>query len=196
MKKTTIFAVAAACGAVAFAVPDWNQKLNAAYPNAEYTITSAVVTQQLNVSGCKALKTTTEGDITLYDDGSYVMYRDDWSPVTLTGSWAEVASKSSNTIYMSINNASMNNLFAEFDADATANCMAKYPALTYVEISQPTALIKKNTLVAKIKNGAVKGTLQLKGKQTNDSKGVAPAPAVVGSVSAKVTLKGTLVPVP
>lgn len=196
MKKTTIFAVAAACGAFAFAVPDWNQSLNAAYPNPVYTITDAVVTQQLAVSGCKTLKTTTSGDITLYDNGSYVLYRDDWSPVALTGAWAEVASKRKNTFYMSFNTPSVLNLFAELDNDATANCQAKYPALTYVSILQPSVLIKKNTIVVKVKNKAAKGTLRLIGKQSNDSKGVAPAAPVVGSVKAKVTLAGTLFVVP
>jgi hypothetical protein len=80
--------------------------------------------------------------------------------------------------------------------DATANCQSKYPALTYVSILQPSVLIKKNTIVVKVKNKAAKGTLQLIGKQSNDSKGVAPAAPVVGSVKAKVTLAGTLFVVP
>ena len=191
MKKTTLFTVAAACGAFAFAVPDWNQGLQAqVYANPVFHIYDATVTQQLNVSGCKALKTVTQGDITLYEDGAYQMVRDDWGTV-MTGTWAKVSSKSSNTFYLSINNVSMGNLFSELDTQAKNNCDDKYPAMTYVSIVEPTVLIKKDTIVVKIKNGAAKGTLQFKGKQQNDSKG---APGVTGNISVKMTLKGQMFP--
>lgn len=190
MKKTTIFTAAAACGAFAFAVPDWNQTIQAqGYANPVYHMYDAAVTQQLNVQGCKPLKTVTEGDITLYEDGSYQMARDDWGTI-MTGSWAKVSAKSSDTFYLSINNVSMGNMFSELDAQALNNCKAKYQAMTYVSILEPTVLIKKDTIVVKIKNGAAKGTLQFKGKQQNDSKG---APAVTGNVSVKVALKGLFV---
>lgn len=190
MKKTTIFTVAAACGAFAFAVPDWNQSLTAApYANPVYHMYDATVTQQLNVSGCKGLKTVTQGDITLYEDGSYQMARDDWGTI-MTGSWAKVSAKSSNTFYLSINNVSMGNMFGELDTQALNNCKLKYPSMTNVSILEPTVLIKKDTIVVKIKNSAATGTLQFKGKQQNDSKGV---PAVTGNVSVKVTLKGLFV---
>lgn len=196
MKKTTIFAAVAATGAFALAMPDWNHSLNAApYANPKYEISNAVVTEQLAVAGCKTLKKVVKGDVTLFEDGSYAMYRYDWptAPTTLTGSWALVASKSTNTIYLSINNASMGSLFSGLDADGLANCKVKYPAMTYVSIVEPSVLIKKNAIVVKIKNQAATGTLQLTGKQQNDSKG---AP-VTGNVSAKITLKGlftTLIP--
>lgn len=39
MKKTTVFTLAAVCGAFVLALPDWKQPLNAAYPNLEYADT-------------------------------------------------------------------------------------------------------------------------------------------------------------
>lgn len=190
MKKTMIFTVAAACGALAFATPDWKQSLTAApYANPVYHMYNASVTQKLNVSGCKALKTVTEGDITLYEDGAYQMVRDDWGTV-MTGTWAKVSAKSSNTFYLSINNVSMGNMFGELDAQALSNCKNKYPAMTLVSIIDPTVLIKKNTIVVKIKNSAATGTLQFTGKQQNDSKGT----PVTGNVSLKVTMKGQFQP--
>lgn len=200
MKKTTVFTLAAVCGAFVLVLPDWKQPLNAAYPNLEYTLTHAELTQTFAVQGCKTLsiKKTKTGpstlnDISLYDNGSFVQYRyatGDTSGVpvtTLSGSWSPVAGKSSTTYYLSYNTASLDDLFSELETAGLANCQLKYPAMTQLDLLAPTALVKKNTLIVKVKNSAASGTLQVAGKQHNDEKGVLNT---VGNFSVKATLKG------
>jgi hypothetical protein len=36
MKKTTVFTLAAVCGALRLVLPDWKKPLNATYPNEQY----------------------------------------------------------------------------------------------------------------------------------------------------------------
>jgi hypothetical protein len=200
MKKTTVLTLAAVCGAFALALPDWKQPLNAAYPLPQFTLTHAELTQTFAVQGCKTLSVkktktvpATLNDITLYDNGSYALFRyatGDTSGVpvtTVTGSWSPVAGKGSNTYYLSINTAALGDLFNELEAAGLSNCQVKYPAMTQLDILAPTSLVKKDTLVVKTKNSAASGTLQIKGKQQNDEKGT---PNAIGTFSLKATLKG------
>lgn len=190
MKKTTIFAVTAACGALALALPDFNQPLNAAYPNPLYEMRGAdsSTTKLLTVTGCKTLKTITKSDATLYDDQSYLLYQYDANnnlTNTLTGTWSKVTKGKKETFYMSINTASMVDLLDVMDVDAEATCSAKHPG-AQVTVLEPTVLVKKNSLAGTTKNEVVKGTLQLQGQQTNNFS------TKPGKVGLKVTLKGTL----
>lgn len=190
MKKTTIFAVAAVCGAAAFAVPDWNQSLNAAYPNPKYEIYDAVVLQKLTIAGCKPLKMVTTGDVTLYDDQSFASFRYDVNNNlvdTLTGTWELVNKGSKNTFYMSMNTSSMINLSDELvnTALASPNC----PGVTGIDILQPTVLVKKNFIVGSTKNSLVAGTLQLSGQQQNNLKS---GKVTLTTVFKKATLVGPI----
>ena len=81
----------------------------------------------------------------------------------------------------------MDDLFSELETAGLANCQLKYPAMTQLDLLAPTALVKKNTLIVKVKNSAASGTLQVAGKQHNDEKGVLNT---VGNFSVKATLKG------
>ncbi len=191
MKKTTVFTLAAVCGAFALALPDWKKPLDAAYPLPEYTVTlgaNGTFTETLSVAGCKTLKTVTNSDITLYDNGSYALYRYDVNgnqTNILTGSWSEVKNKSGSTVYTSLNTASLDNLFTELNAAALTQCQLKYPAMTTVTILSPTAVIKKNTLTFKIKGNQASSALQISGKQENDAKGT----LATGNFSFKTALK-------
>lgn len=200
MKKTTVFTLAAVCGAFVLALPDWKQPLNAAYPTAQFTLTNAEMTQTLAVQGCKTLsiKKTKTGpstlnSMTLYNNGSFAWYRyatggTNGVPTTsMTGSWSTADNK---TFYLQLNTASMGLLFDELESAGLANCQVKYPAMTQLDILAPTATtVSKNYLKVTVKKGIpiVAGTLQFKGKQHNDEKGV---PNAVGTFSLKATLKG------
>jgi hypothetical protein len=192
MKKTTIFAAVVASSALALTVPDWNSPLNAqTYANPIYTITDAVVKQQLNVSGCKSLKVVTQGDVTLFEDGTYAFYRDSqptWAGSTLSGTWAMVTSKSTKTVYLNTNIGSMNLWDTEISAAATDNCRLKYPAST-VNVVAPASIISKNTIVVKVKNSSAKGTFAAKGFSLTDFKG----PQAYSKTSVKIGLTGTFV---
>ncbi len=199
MKKTTVFTLAAVCGAFALALPDWKQPLNAAYPTAKHTLVNAQLTQTLAVQGCSKLsiKKTKTGpatynSMTLYDNNSFALFRYATGNLTpsartaLTGSWDTQDNK---TYYLTLNQASMDLLFNELEADALANCQVKYPAMTQLDLLASTVLTQKNTLVVTVKKGIpqVSGTLQFKGKQYNNEKGVSNT---VGTFSLKATLKG------
>ncbi|HRF87810.1 MAG TPA: hypothetical protein PK244_04360 [Pseudomonadales bacterium] len=202
MKKTTVFTLAAVCGAFALALPDWKKPLNATYPNEQYKLVNAELTQTLAVSGCKTLsiKKTKTGPSTfntvaLFDNGSYALYRyatGDFSGIPdtiVTGSWSKVPGKSSDTFYLSINSASMDGLLDDLDDAGLANCKTnpKLASMTQLDFLAPTALVKKNTLVFNIKKKTATGTLQITGQQHNDQKGSLNA---VGKFSVKATLKG------
>lgn len=204
MKKTTVFTLAAVCGAFALALPDWKQPLNATYPNEVFRLVNAEMTQTLAVQGCKTLsiKKTKTGPSTynsakLFDNGSYVLYRygtGDLSGVpmtTVSGSWSKVTKGTTDTFYLSINSASMDILFGDLETAGLANCKSnpKLAAMTQLDFLTPTALVKKNTLIIKTKKGtpSATGTLQITGKQLNDQKGPANA---MGTFSLKATLKG------
>lgn len=204
MKKTTVFTLAAVCGAFALALPDWKQPINATYPSEVFRLVNAEMTQTLVVQGCKTLsiKKTKTGPSTynsakLFDNGSYVLYRygtGDLSGVpltTVTGSWSKVTKGTTDTFYLSINSASMDILFDELEAAGLANCKLnpKLAAMNQLDILTPTALVKKDTLIIRTKKGVASavGTLQITGKQLNDQKG---APNAVGTFSLKASLKG------
>lgn len=204
MKKTTVFTLAAVCGAFALALPDWKKPLNATYPLPQYELVNAEMTQSLAVQGCKTLNVkktktgpSTFNSVTLFDNGSYALYRyatgdTSGTPVTtVTGSWSKVANspKGSDTFYLSINSASMDGLLDDLDDAGLTNCQTnpKLAGMTQLDFLAPTALLTKDTLVFNIKKGTAAGTLQIKGKQHNDQKGSLNA---VGSFSVKATLKG------
>ncbi|HNE26956.1 MAG TPA: hypothetical protein PLH12_07440 [Pseudomonadales bacterium] len=202
MKKTTVFTLAAVCGAFVLALPDWKKPLNATYPNEQYKLINAELTQSLVVSGCKTLsiKKTKTGpstfnSISLFDNGSYALYRyatgdlSGSAETTVTGSWSKVPGKGSDTFYLSINSASMDSLLGELGAAGLANCKTnpKLATMTQLDFLAPTALLKKDTLVFNIKKGVATGALLITGQQHNDQKG---SPNAVGKFSVKATLKG------
>lgn len=205
--KKIIFAVAAICGALATNVQAKDVATPApafggSYATPQFWIDGANVKQSLTVSGCKGLslpakKTTlTTGNVTLFDDNSFVLYSD-WSakggagPVALTGQWAQILpnAKSSKTFYLSINTASMGMLLDDLQTVGLANCQTTKPLMTKLDILDPSVLVAKNTIVMKIKNSIATGSLLVKGSAESDPKGPL-APPVVGKVQLKLTMTG------
>jgi len=209
MKNTTILSVAAAmfCGALSFNAhavgdepsdsPDFP-----GYANPEFWIEGAKVKQSLTVSGCKAVSmpskgtTLTTGNVTLFDDDSFVLYSD-WSakggagPIALTGQWTELKpnSKSSKTFYLSINTASMGLLLNDLQQVGLTNCQSTKPLMTTLDIVDPSVLVAKNTIVVKIKNNIATGSLLVKGSVVSDPKGPAGG-SVIGKTQMKLTMTG------
>jgi hypothetical protein len=182
MKNPVLSLLTLSCAALAVAVPNWKESLHAAAPE-YFVISNAAVTQQLKVSGCKPLKTTTVGNVVLNPEGTYEFRRDDWdSANVLTGTWSKVPGKSTNTIYMSANRAGVADLFTELNADASGNCGAAIKAI------EPTVLFSKNQIVVKVKDNSAKGAVQLNAKQEGGTK--------VGAMSAKITVTGSVVSQP
>jgi hypothetical protein len=189
MKKTTIFAAVAASGAFAFAVPDWNNTLSAApYANPQYTLSGTTVKQTVVFQGCASSKKAVKSDVTMFEDGSYVMYRYDWptTPTALTGSWSKVPKGSSNIFYLSFNDASKAFLFDGLEADGLAACKTKKPATTYVSIIRPSVLMKPTFIKVTVKGAKASGVLSLKGKEENNATGVIKP----GTVSANWKMTG------
>jgi len=201
MKKTTIFVLAAICGALAFnaqAAPSFGP----GYANPQFWIEGATVKQSLAISGCKTLKmpskgtTLTTGNVTLFDDNSFVLYSD-WSAkggsvTALTGQWEQLFpnAKSSKTFYLSINTASMSTLLDDLQVVGLSNCQqTNKPLMTKLDILDPSVLVptKKNTIVVKIKNNIAKGSLVLKGSAVSDPSG---ASDVVGKATMTLTMTG------
>jgi hypothetical protein len=207
MKKITIlFAAAALCGALAFdaqANGDTSApppSFGAGYASPQYWIDGAKVKQSLSVSGCKTLNlpkkgtTLTTGNLTLFDDNSFVLYQD-WSTVpdgqvaAITGQWTELlpAPKSSKTFYLSINTASMTTLLDDIQAVGLANCITTKPLMTKLDILDSSVLVTKNTIVVKIKNNIATGSLLVKGSEVSNPKGTTD---VVGKLQMKLTMTG------
>lgn len=206
MKKTTIFAAAAICGALAFNAqaegdlpspsPDFP-----GYANPEFWIEGAKVKQSLSVAGCKSVNmpskgtTLTTGNVTLFNDKSFVLYSD-WSAkggtvTALTGQWTELKpnAKTSKTFYLSINTASMSLLLDNLQQVGLANCQTTKPLMTTLDILDPSVLVAKNTIVVKIKNNIATGSLVVKGSVVSDPKGPA-AGSVIGKTQMKLTMTG------
>lgn len=208
MKKTTILsAVAAICGSLALGAQAAAPVFGLGYANPQYWINNAAVKQSLSVSGCKPLnmpakKTTlNNGNVTLFDDGSFV-WLVDWSAqpqasypasaVAVTGQWSQLLpdTKTSKTFYLSINTASMTMLLDELQTVGLANCQTTKP-MTTLDILDPSILIspKKNTIVVKIKDSKATGSLTIKGSAKSDPKGPAGG-IVVGKTQMKLTMTG------
>lgn len=154
-----------------------------------YTLTNAVVTQKTTVSGCSALSTGGLATATFYDDGTYLIERDDPSIPDQTGIWEVINGKSSYSVYMMADDQPLADLYAALDVAILANCQLKYPAAS-VSIEQPTVLTRKNVMVVKNVDNSAVATFQVKGKQRNDFKGKVK----YGSYSTTLTLKGNVVP--
>lgn len=185
MKKTTVFTLAAVCGAFALALPDWKQPLNAAYPNVQYTWTGAEVTQALAVGRCNPLRiwtprgvSPTRNDIALYDNGSYVQFRyptGGGAPVaTMTGEWTKVATSRGATYYLSINSASLLNLFGELQTAGLANCQTRFTGMSTLNLLPATTRIVKNQIITRVVRGTtvVAGDLGMVGFQQNNATGL------------------------
>lgn len=207
MKKTTIFAAAAAaiCGALAFNaqaagdLPTDQPPVFTGYAAPKYWIEGAKVKQSLSVSGCKTVSmpskgtTLTTGNVTLFDDNSFVLYSD-WSAkggtvTALTGQWTQLLpnAKSSKTFYLSINTASMTMLLDNLQTVGLANCQITKPLMTNLNILDPSVLVSKNTIVVKIKNDIATGSLTVKGSEVSNPKG---AGDVIGKAQMKLTMTG------
>lgn len=166
-----------------------------------YTMTDAVVTQKLSVSGCAAVSLGGLATVTFDEDGTYEVVRDiPELPAPLIGTWSVVPSSSSYTIYMTPSNddpspleeppipGSIGDMYDAFDVVALANCQLKYPAAT-VSIIRPSVIISKNAMVVKNADKSAVLTFTMKGKQQNTFKGATK----VGSFSTAITIKGTVV---
>lgn len=156
-----------------------------------YTLTNAVVSQKTTVSGCSALSTGGLATATFYDDGTYLIDRDDPSIPDQTGIWAVVNGTSSYSVYMMADDQPLADLFAALDVAILANCQLKYPTAS-VSIEQPTVLTRKNVMVVKNADNSATATFQVKGKHRNDFKGSVK----YGNYSTTLTLKGNVVPEP
>lgn len=171
-----------------------------AAPTATYTMTGAVVTQKMSVSGCAAVKSAGLADVTFYDDKTFKIDRLDDAAVpgsgfTVYGTYATVPASSSYTVYMSLDNdvntpdpsqpvppgIGLPKLLDSLDILAKKTCGDKYttpnpntpPGGTLgetVKIVQPSILIKKSTMVVKNSTKSATLTLQMKGKSTNSFK--------------------------
>jgi hypothetical protein len=194
MKISPMLTVAAVFAAVTASAP-------AAAADPVYTMTGAVVTSKISVSGCAALTTGGLANATFYDDGTYEIVRDAVGlTAPLIGSWSVVPSKTSYTVYMTPNNdaespleepsepGSIDEMFAAFDILALANCQLKYPAAT-VSIIQPSVAISKNAMVVKNADKSATLTFAMKGKQQNTFKGATK----VGAFSSTIIMKGIVV---
>jgi len=205
MKKTIVFAAAALCGALAFnaqangdtSAP--SPSFGAGYATPWYWIDGAKVKQSLVVSGCKTLNlptkgtTLTTGNMTLFDDHSFVLYQD-WSTAggsvaALTGQWTQLTPSpaSSKTFYLSINTASMTTLLDDIQGVGLANCIKTKPLMTHLDIQDSSVLVTKNTIVVKIKNNIATGSLLVKGKELSNPKGTTD---VAGNLQMKLTMTG------
>lgn len=201
MKKTTVFTLAAVCGAFVLALPDWKQPLNAAYPKAKYKLVNAELTQSLSVNGCKKLTikktkknpSSTLSSLTLYDNNSYSLYRystggTDGVPATImSGSWSEVlGKKGSKTIYLSTNTATLGDLFTELEGAGVGNgCQ--------FDVKEPAAKTTKNTVAIKVKK--VKGEDGVKAKKSLATSvmkiaGIQENAGKLGKFSLTASLKG------
>ncbi|HSC76844.1 MAG TPA: hypothetical protein VLB90_11485, partial [Pseudomonadales bacterium] len=84
MKKIIIFAAAVLSGALTLSAQAAPPVFGAGYANPEFWINNALIKQSLSLTGCKtvsmpAKKTTlSNGNATLFDDGSFVLLVD-WS---------------------------------------------------------------------------------------------------------------------
>lgn len=203
MKKTTMLSVAAAfCGTLALGAQAAAPVFGSGYANPQHWIQDASVKQSLTVSGCKTLSmpskgtTLTTGNVTLFDDNSFVLYSD-WSakggagPIALTGQWTKLDpdAKSSKTFYLSINTASMTMLLDDLQTVGLANCQTTKPLMTTLDILDPSVLVAKNTIVVKIKNNIATGSLLVKGSEVSDPKGPAGG-SVIGKTQMKLTMTG------
>jgi hypothetical protein len=209
MKKTTILSAAAAiCASLAMGAQAAEPVFGPGYANPQFWINNAAVKQSLSVSGCKPLnmpakKTTlNNGNVTLFDDGSFV-WLVDWSAqpqasypasaVAVTGQWSQLLpdTKSSKTFYLSINTASMTMLLDDLQIVGLANCQTTKPLMTKLDILDPSVLVspKKNTIVVKIKDSKATGSLTIKGSAESDPKGPAGG-IVVGKTQMKLTMTG------
>ena len=210
MKTSSLFTAATVLAAMMAAAPV------SAAPVAVYTVTSAVVSQKLVVSGCSTMATGGLANITFYKDTATnpatqtfsidrtINSGNDVLPI-LDGTWDEVVGTSTNTIYMRPYNSSVgpdpleptppaNGIDMVLDAlnvYAQANCSIKYGAQgNSVVFNQPSILVTKGLMT--VKNSTLQATLSmtLKGKQFNVFKVGKPK---AGAVSSTTTIKGTVV---
>lgn len=203
MKSSTMFTAAAVLAAMTIAAP-----ASAVPVAAVYTMTDAVLTQKLTVSGCKPATFGGTATATFFADNTYSIVRGGADTVPAqTGSYSVVSSKSSYTVSMSPDDASLTALLGNYSgidtsawftpvvgalgALADANCKAKYPSAT-VNVLAATVLASKNTMIVKNSTKSATLTYVLKGKQENNFKGAKK----VGSFGATITMKGTVVETP
>lgn len=204
MKSSSMFTAAAVFAAMTIAAP-----ASAAPIAAVYTMTDAVVTQKLSVSGCKPATFGGTATATFFADNTYSIVRTgagDTVPAQ-TGSYSVVSGKSSYSVSMSPDDASSTALLGNYSgmdtsawftpdagalgALADANCKVKYPSAS-MSILAPTVLASKNIMVVNNATKSAKLTYVMKGKQENTFKGAKK----VGSFGATITMQGTVVETP
>lgn len=205
MKSSSIFTAAAVLAAMTIAAP-----ASAIPAQALYTMTNAVVTQKLTVSGCKAATFGGTATATFFADNTYSVVRTGASDTVpeQKGTFSVVSSKSSYSVAMSPDDASVAALLGNYSgidtstwvtpvvgalsALAEAGCTAqKYPSAT-MQVLAPTVLTSKNVMTVKNSTKSATLTYVMKGKQVNTFKG---APKV-GNFGATITMKGTVVETP
>lgn len=173
--------------------PDANPPGAIPYAKPVFWIDSGSVKQTLSVSGCKKLSEPakgapplTTGNVTFFDDSTFVLYTDWETPVALTGEWSKISSTKTNTFYMTFNTASMVNLITDLEVAGLKQCQTTKPAMTAVKILEPSNLISKNTIVVKVVNNLATGKLTMTAKSQTD-------PKVAGTfVNGKTTMTLTI----
>ena len=144
-------------------------------------IDGGVVKQSLAITACKTIKEpapktapATTGNVTLFNDGSFVLYSD-WenapntSQIAVTGQWKQILPNkaTSKTLSLSINTATMTMLLDDLETVASGKCSN----ITDLKFLDAANLVKKNTILLKVKNNIATGTLVLAGKEQGKVKG-------------------------
>ena len=201
MKTSSIFTAATVLASMMVAVPA------SATLVPIYTMTSSVVSQKLQVSGCSTmvtggLATTTFNRDDVTNEQTFEIVRT--TLPTLAGTWSRVSTKTGYTVYLSPYNTSVGSDPAEpalagpgvdvvlnaLNVYAKANCSVKNPSAgNTVEFNQPSILVTKSVMTVKNAGGAATLSLVFKGKQSNSIKGKPKA----GAVTSTTTIKGTVV---
>jgi len=201
-----------------------------AAPEPVYTILDGVIAQKQSISGCPTQKTSGLADVTFFKDDvdsslkTFTISRAadplNGNPgFSVNGTWVAVPSKSSYTVYLSINNevqqpdqaipvvspeTTLTAFLDSLNEVAKFACSIKYPNPNpnvpgeqlgdSVNILQPSILITKSVMTVKNSTGIATLSISLKGKQANTFKldKLGQPVKKTGSQSSTITLKGNV----
>ena len=193
-------ACAAACAAVAIALPNWQNQLHAesyAYANAQYLIKDAQLQDTLKFAACKPVKLNEAANVVMYEDGSLVITR---NAKQVTGEWGLV----NGSFYYNFDNTGRAALLGYknaknpeldvtgfYEEQGLTSCKAKNNATTIERIIAPSVAVTKNLAKVNGKTQLATYTIQMKGSHETDAKKNKKTDAnFVGAFSAKTVIKG------
>lgn len=195
-------ACAAACAAVAIALPNWQNQLHAedyAYPMPQYAIKDAQLKDNLKFAGCKPVKLDETAQVVLYDDLSMSISR---GSDLVSGEWALVNGQfffnfdnSGRATLLGYKNPlhSASNINGLYEDKGMESCKAKNPATTRQQIIAPSVAVTKNAAKVNAKTQLATYTIQMKGSHTTDAKiNKKTGQDFIGAFSAKTVIKGQI----